>query len=194
MLRNFHTLTGCTLAATDGEIGKVREMYSGFVNLPRALIKDAPDYDPASPVSRAHEQRLHENYGREAVLEFCPRRRRGARHRHRDPFMKLIAICLGLSAMCGVPAPAVDFPPRERLPPTHLKTDAELQAAVVKGILVNPNVLAADLHVAVKSGAVTLTGTVRDAEAKRVAEKVTLSVPGVQSVKNLLTLRPAAKR
>ena len=32
MLRNFHTLTGCALAATDGEIGKVREMYFDDAN------------------------------------------------------------------------------------------------------------------------------------------------------------------
>ena len=39
------------------------------MNLPRALIKDAPDYDPASPVSRAYEQRLHEHYGRKTYWD-----------------------------------------------------------------------------------------------------------------------------
>lgn len=40
-----------------------------FVNLPRALIKDAPDYDFTAPVSRAYEERLHDHYGRKAYWE-----------------------------------------------------------------------------------------------------------------------------
>ncbi len=31
-----------------------------FVNLPRSIIKDAPAYDDAAPLSRAFEQRLHD--------------------------------------------------------------------------------------------------------------------------------------
>ncbi len=33
-----------------------------FVNLPRSAIKDAPEYDPASGVSRAYEEQLHQHY------------------------------------------------------------------------------------------------------------------------------------
>ncbi len=90
-------------------------------------------------------------------------------------------------------ATAAENPPA-RLPPTHLRTDEEIQTAVIKGLLANPNVLAADLRVEVKSGAVILRGTVRDREAQATAKKVALSVPGVQSVENRLALRPAARR
>lgn len=100
--------------------------------------------------------------------------------------LPFIAICMLI--LCASLAPAAESPP-SRLPPTHLQTDEEIHTAVLKGLLANPNVLAGDVRVAVKNGAVTLTGTVRDKEAKAVAEKVALSVPGVQSVKNLLSPR-----
>ena len=35
-----------------------------FVNLPRSAIKDAPEYDSGSRISRAYEERLHDHYGR----------------------------------------------------------------------------------------------------------------------------------
>lgn len=35
-----------------------------FINLPQSLIKEAPDYDPTSSLSRAFEVRLHDHYGR----------------------------------------------------------------------------------------------------------------------------------
>lgn len=35
-----------------------------LVNLPRAAIKDAPDYDVDAPISRAYEQRLYDHYQR----------------------------------------------------------------------------------------------------------------------------------
>ncbi len=89
-------------------------------------------------------------------------------------------------------APAVEYPPQPSAPPAHIRTDEEIRIAVVKGVVINPNVFAADLRVSVKEGAVTLTGTVRDEYARTVAKKVALQVPGVLSVKNLLTLRPAA--
>lgn len=40
-----------------------------FVNLPRASIKDAPEYDAAAPLSRAFEQRLHDHYGRKGYWD-----------------------------------------------------------------------------------------------------------------------------
>jgi hypothetical protein len=40
-----------------------------FVNLPRSAIKNAPGYDPASPLSRAYEQQLHDHYGRKTYWE-----------------------------------------------------------------------------------------------------------------------------
>jgi hypothetical protein len=35
-----------------------------YVDLPRELIKDSPEYDPAAPVNRQYEARLYDYYGR----------------------------------------------------------------------------------------------------------------------------------
>ncbi len=40
-----------------------------FVNLPRAVIKDAPEYDSKAPLSRAFEQRLCGHYGRKGYWD-----------------------------------------------------------------------------------------------------------------------------
>ena len=40
-----------------------------FVNLPRSIIKDAPAYDDAAPLSRAFEQRLHDHFGRKGYWD-----------------------------------------------------------------------------------------------------------------------------
>ena len=80
--------------------------------------------------------------------------------------------------------PAEHEPP----PPVHVQTDAELETAIVRGILANPEVSAANLRVEAKNGAVTLRGSVRSQEAKVTAEKVTKAVPGVVTIKNELTI------
>ena len=77
----------------------------------------------------------------------------------------------------------------EPAPPVHAQTDEELEAAVVRGILANRDVSAANLRVEAKSGLVTLRGTVRSEEAKATAEKVTKSVPGVVTIKNELVIQ-----
>jgi hypothetical protein len=102
MLRNFNTLMGCTLAASDGEIGKVREMYFDdhewtmrylvvtagswltgrdvliaprtlgeidaqnsaiTVNLTQEQVRSAPSIDTDQPVSRQFEARYYQHYG-----------------------------------------------------------------------------------------------------------------------------------
>ncbi len=93
------------------------------------------------------------------------------------------------------PRPSRRRPPRiPRHPaqrePAHIKTDEDIRFAVIKGLLANPNVLAADVRVQVKDNVVTLRGMVRDAEAKSVAAGVARSVPGVREVKNFLEVRP----
>ena len=77
----------------------------------------------------------------------------------------------------------------EPAPPVHAQTDEELEAAIVRGILANPDVSAANLRVEAKSGAVTLRGAVRSQEAKATAEKVTKAVPGVVTIKNELMIQ-----
>ena len=97
---------------------------------------------------------------------------------------------IGLAILLAVTAVALDNPAEyEPPPPVHVQTDKELEAAVVKGIVANPDVFAANLRVEAVKGAVTLRGSVRSKEAKQTAEKVTRSVPGVVSVKNELTIQ-----
>jgi len=107
-LRSSHEVRGYGIHAQDGELGHVSDFilddadwrirylviatrdwlpgrhvlvapewietisFSGsevFVNLPRSTIKSAPEFDPAAPVSRAYEQRLHDHYERKAYWE-----------------------------------------------------------------------------------------------------------------------------
>ncbi len=73
--------------------------------------------------------------------------------------------------------------------PAHIATDAEIQTAIVKGIVANPTVMAADLRVRVRSGGVTLDGTVRNHAARKAAEEIAQCAPGVLKVRNHLRIR-----
>lgn len=95
------------------------------------------------------------------------------------------AMLLSVTAVALEDRAQVEPPPR-----VHAQTDLELEAAVVKGILANPDVFAARLRVEAINGAVTLRGSVRDASAKLMAEKVARAVPGVARVTNRLTISP----
>lgn len=59
----------------------------------------------------------------------------------------------------------------------------------MKGLLANPEVMAANVHVRVAARVVVLEGYVRSAAARKMAEKVARSVPGVLRVKNELAVR-----
>ena len=48
-----------------------------FVNLPRSAIKEAPDYDLNSRISRAYEERLHNHYGRKRYWDAVAEARGG---------------------------------------------------------------------------------------------------------------------
>ena len=45
-----------------------------FVNLSRRAIKDSPQWDPATGISREYEDRLHRHYGREAYWDDAAQR------------------------------------------------------------------------------------------------------------------------
>ena len=105
-------MSGYTIHAQDGEIGRVKDFivddetwqvrylvvhtgiwflgkdallsprwiekisYDGaevFVNVPRSIIKDAPAYDDAAPLSRVFEQRLHDHFGRKGYWDAVER-------------------------------------------------------------------------------------------------------------------------
>lgn len=73
--------------------------------------------------------------------------------------------------------------------PEHIATDEEIRTTIIRGILANPNVFAADLRVEVKNGAVSLDGTVRDAAAKKTTEEIAHLAPGTHEVTNRLRPR-----
>ena len=83
-----------------------------------------------------------------------------------------------------------DPPPLKASAPAHVQSDKEIESAVVKGIVANPEVFAAQLHVAAVEGSITLRGSVKSKEAKAAAEKIARAVPGVRTVTNRLTVRP----
>ncbi len=80
-------------------------------------------------------------------------------------------------------------PPPAAHVPAHIATDAEIQTAIIRGIVANPTVMAADLRVHVQSGVVTLVGTVRNHAARKAAEEIAERAPGVLQVKNRLRIR-----
>ena len=97
---------------------------------------------------------------------------------------------LTLAILLAATAVALEDPPQlEQARPPHVQIDRELQAAIVKGILANPEVSAARLRVEATHGAVTLRGSVRSADARAPAEKIARAVPGVVRVRNRLTIR-----
>ena len=95
-----------------------------------------------------------------------------------------------LAILLAATAVALEDPSQLEQPrPAHVQTDKELQAAVVRGVLANPEVSAARLRVEVRRGVVMLRGSVRSEDARATAEKVARSVPGVVRVRNHLTIR-----
>ena len=99
---------------------------------------------------------------------------------------------IGLATVLAATAVALeDSPPAiAPVPPAHIQTDDEVESAIVKGIVANPEVFAADLRVEAVAGVVTLWGSVKNEDAKATAEKIARAVPGVREVKNRLTIRP----
>lgn len=85
--------------------------------------------------------------------------------------MQIKVLLLGAAIATGGvgPASGLEDPPSPKRVPTHLETDKEIQTAIVKGIVANPNVFAASLRVEVADGMVTLRGRVRNREAKAAA-------------------------
>jgi osmotically-inducible protein OsmY len=71
-----------------------------------------------------------------------------------------------------------------------LKSDHEIRRAVKNAFLYDPRVLSFEPAVRVKSGVVTLSGTVDNLEARRAAEKDARNTVGVVLVRNHLQVRP----
>ena len=100
----------------------------------------------------------------------------------------LVALAIALAAT----AVALEDPSPVPKPPPHIQTDEEMKAAIVKGIVANPEVFAARLRVEAVSGFVTLRGSVKNADGRATAERIARAVPGVRKVNNRLIIRRPA--
>ncbi len=107
--------------------------------------------------------------------------------------MTMILSLAAAACLTVATASAVKEPPERNVPAAHLQTDKEIQDAVVKGLLANPEVSAAGIHVVVLDRVVTLTGFVRTNSAKKMADRVARAVPGVRAVRNKLVVRSPAR-
>jgi hyperosmotically inducible protein len=87
-------------------------------------------------------------------------------------------------ALCAVLVLALVVPLLAQGTPADNKIYDQLRQKLAN----DPDVRGANLDVVVKSGAVTLTGTVHDERAKEKAEKIAKKVKGVTSVNNQLKL------
>ncbi|HTQ06165.1 MAG TPA: BON domain-containing protein [Polyangiaceae bacterium] len=74
------------------------------------------------------------------------------------------------------------------------RADSDLQKDVNNGLSLNAATHALGVHVAAKTGTVTLTGKVKSWSDRDVAERVTEGIRGVRAVKNDLALEPVANR
>ena len=76
-----------------------------------------------------------------------------------------------------------------RGPRSYQRSDDRIEEDVNQALTDHPGVDATDIEVKVKHGEVTLTGTVENRRAKRMAEDAADSVRGVRDVHNRLRLR-----
>jgi hypothetical protein len=81
---------------------------------------------------------------------------------------------------------------RGKGPRNYRRTDDRIQEDINDRLTDDPRVDASEVNVKVENGEVTLTGTVDDRKAKRRAEDIAESVPGVTHVENLLRVHSPA--
>jgi Flp pilus assembly secretin CpaC len=70
------------------------------------------------------------------------------------------------------------------------RSDERLKDEINEALARHPDIDASDIEVQVKNGEVTLTGTVRDRETKRLAEDAAEQVFGANDVQNHLRVKP----
>ncbi|MES2526242.1 MAG: BON domain-containing protein [Bdellovibrionota bacterium] len=73
-------------------------------------------------------------------------------------------------------------------PRGYQRTDDRIYEEVCEALLDDPTVDASDIGVKVEEGIVTLEGKARDRMEKRVAEMITVEIPGVLDVRNEIRL------
>lgn len=75
---------------------------------------------------------------------------------------------------------------RGRGPKNYQRSDERIREEICERLTMDHDVDATDVEVAVNGGVVTLTGTVHERHAKRIAEDLSESVRGVKDVQNNL--------
>jgi osmotically-inducible protein OsmY len=78
-----------------------------------------------------------------------------------------------------------------RGPKGYRRSDERIQEEINDQLTQHGDIDATEIMVKVSSGVVTLTGTVEDRNAKRMAEDLAESVSGVQEVQNQLKVSPS---
>lgn len=77
-------------------------------------------------------------------------------------------------------------------PKGYQRSDERVKETVSERLEAHPDLDASDIEVEVKSGVVTLSGTVQDRQAKRMAEDASEGLPGVKDVLNQLQVSKQA--
>jgi hypothetical protein len=78
-------------------------------------------------------------------------------------------------------------------PKGYRRSDDRIREDVCERLTEHPEVDAGEIEVSVKDGEVTLTGTVDERQAKRIAEDVAESVSGVKDVHNQVRVRQSSE-
>jgi osmotically-inducible protein OsmY len=79
-----------------------------------------------------------------------------------------------------------------RGPKGYQRSDERIREQLSDRLMDDDDIDASEITVEVKSGEVTLTGTVNSREEKRAAEDIAEQSPGVREVQNLLRVSPAS--
>jgi osmotically-inducible protein OsmY len=77
---------------------------------------------------------------------------------------------------------------RGKGPRSYHRPDKRILEDICDQLYLDPYIDASDTEVKVDKGDVTLTGTVEDRKAKRRAEDIAVTVPGVKNIENLLRI------
>ncbi len=103
----------------------------------------------------------------------------------------LFTILLAAAPLCA--APLVDPSPSPSAA-AHLRTDKEMERAIVRALVASPNVFAAAVKVEVINRTAILRGSVRSAQEKASATEIARVTPGIRRVENRLEVRRPKRR
>jgi hypothetical protein len=100
----------------------------------------------------------------------------------------LAAIALGGAVLFTAAAPANDAFAQDAATSQAVRSDAQIQADVLRQIATAPGITGQKITATTSNGVVTLTGSVTDEVTRQLAENAASGVAGVKSVQNNLTV------